>query len=218
LQGYPAAAHKNRVDGDTILYVRSAEEAFAAYYAAMLDEELLRVAAKLESLVPVAQTVLAAELVRREKHGLTVPAPKSKTRDSGSWWWPIISDEKSAKKAAASGAGCAFVVAGITGVLAIISIFTPLGFVEPSSLVDALLAAFLGFMIQRKTSRIAAVAALIVFVGERIYAWIEHGVGAAVGALAVVLLLGFISGVRGTFAYHAYRRGLDTGSAEIKSL
>jgi hypothetical protein len=142
---------------------------------------------------------------RGERTVIAVPARKGKAAGSGPWWWPIISDEKSAKKAAMIGAGCAFVVAGITCLLAIISVFTPLGFVQPSSLVNASLAAFLGFMIQRKVSRTAAVSALVVFVGERIYAGIEHGVGAAVGALAVILLLGFISGVRGTFAYHAYR-------------
>jgi hypothetical protein len=67
--------------------MRSAEKAFAAYYAAMPDEELLRVAANRESLVPVAQAVLAAELLKREKRGLTIPAPTSKIRDSGRRWW-----------------------------------------------------------------------------------------------------------------------------------
>jgi len=184
----------------------------------MPDEELLRVAANLESLLPIAQAVLVAELDKRGKHGFTVPAPRREPRASGPWRWPIISDEKSAKKAAATGAGFAFAVAGITGVLAIISIFRPLGFVKPLSLVDALLFGFLGFMIQWKTSRIAAVAALILFVGERIYAGVGLGISAAVGALAVIFLLGFISGVRGTLAYHVYRRGLNTGSTEIKSL
>ncbi|MGA2435521.1 MAG: hypothetical protein ABSG25_09570 [Bryobacteraceae bacterium] len=196
--------------------MRSPKEAFAVYYASMPDEELLQVAANLESLVPVAQAVLVAELAKRGKHGFAVPAPKSEPRVSGRWW-PLISDEKSAKEAAAIGAGCAYVVAGITGVFAIISIFRPLSFVKPLSLVDALLFGFLGFMIQWKTSRIAAVAALIVFVGERIEAGGERGGGAAVWVLAVIFLLGFISGVRGAFAYHVYRRGLDMGSTEIKS-
>jgi hypothetical protein len=132
-----------------------------------------------------------------------------RTRFSSRRWWPIISDQISAKKAAATGAECAFVVAGITGIAAVVSIFTPLDFAEPSSLADALVIALLGFLIQRKASRIAAVTAMVLFVGERIYAGIEHGFGAAVGVLAVILLLGFISGVRGTFAYHAYRRRSD---------
>ena len=105
------------------------------------------------------------------------------------------------------GAQCGFFVAGATGVLAIISIFVPLRFVGPSSLADALLFAFLGFMVHRKTSRIAAVAALVMFVADRIYAGVEDGLSAAVGVLALILVLGFIAGVRGTFAYHAYRKG-----------
>ena len=60
-----------------MLCMRSPEEAFAAYYAAMPDEELLRIAANRESLVPVARAVVAAELARRERRGLAVPAPKN---------------------------------------------------------------------------------------------------------------------------------------------
>lgn len=96
--------------------MRSQEEAFAAYYASMPDEQLLRIAANLESLLPVAQTALVAELVKRGKHGFTVPAPRREPRASGSWEWPVIFDEKSAKKAAVTGAGFAFAVAAITGV------------------------------------------------------------------------------------------------------
>jgi len=64
------------------------------------------------------------------------------------------------------------------------------------------LAAFLGVMI-RRMSRAAAVAGLVVFVGGRVYSGVAHGISAG-SVLAIVLLLAFIAGVRGTFAYHRY--------------
>jgi hypothetical protein len=183
--------------------MRSTEEAFAAYYASMSDDELLRVAANRESLVPIAQTVLAAQLAKR---ALAAPTASGQP-DTGRWWWPEISGPESATQAATLGAMTSFIVAGVIALLAIVSMFKPLDSIGPSSFVEALLLAFFGFMIKWKISRVAAVAALTLFLGERIYAAVAHGIGPATVLLAAIVLLGFISGVRGTFAYHAYREG-----------
>jgi hypothetical protein len=59
------------------------QEALAAHYGALTDEELLRVATHHESLVPVARAALADELRKRGKEGLIspiLPAAEGKKR------------------------------------------------------------------------------------------------------------------------------------------
>jgi len=58
----------------------------------------------------------------------------------------------------------------------------------------------------RRMSRVAAVIALVIFVAERLYTGTVYGIGAGIGVVAIFWLLAFISGVRGTFAYHHYRQ------------
>jgi hypothetical protein len=109
--------------------------------------------------------------------------------------WPEISDQKSARKAARNGAYAAFFNAGLTGIFVILKH-------RYGSLVDALFFAFLGVMVYRKTSTIAAVAAVVTYVAERIDVGIYRGAGAAINALVVVIFFALLSGVRGTLAYH----------------
>jgi hypothetical protein len=52
--------------------MRTQEQAFQAYYASMTDEELLMTDRNRGSFIPLAQTLLAEELLRRH---LTPPAP-----------------------------------------------------------------------------------------------------------------------------------------------
>lgn len=52
--------------------MRTPEQAFQAYYASMTDEELLMTDRNRGSFIPLAQTLLAEELLRRH---LTSPAP-----------------------------------------------------------------------------------------------------------------------------------------------
>jgi hypothetical protein len=174
----------------------------------MTDEELLRVAANQKSLVPVAHAALVAELRKRGKE-LVVPVLTAEgATDSGRWWWPVISDAKSAAKVATYGTTAAFAYAALTGILAVISIFKPLSkpldYMEPNSIVDAFIFAFLGFMIQRKTSRVAAGATVVMYLLEVIYAGIKGRLSAGGIPLEVIILWALISGVRGTFAYHEH--------------
>jgi hypothetical protein len=185
--------------------MRSSQEAFGAYYGAMTDDELLRVAANQESLVPVARAVLVDELRRRGKENLIPPAQRAKA-DSGLWWLPAVSDEESAKKAARYGAIAAFFQAAVTGIFAVISISTPLNYMRPNGILDALIFAFCGFMIQWKVSRIAAVGATVLYIADIIYGVIQEGRVRVGGVLwAVILLWAFISSILGTFAHHAHQ-------------
>ena len=65
--------------------MRSQEQAFRAYYAAMTDAELLQTAANRISFIVIAQKVLADELNHR---GLTsAPPPLPPKRHSVIWNW-----------------------------------------------------------------------------------------------------------------------------------
>lgn len=134
------------------------------------------------------------------------------------WWWPAVSDAESAKKAATYGATAAFFQAALTTILALMSIFKPLSkpldYVGPNAIVDAFIFAFLGLMIQRKASRIAAVCAVVLYALELIYVGIQGRIGAVSVLWAVIFAWAFISSVRGTFAYHSHQERRHTGASE----
>ncbi len=120
-----------------------------------------------------------------------------------STWWPSMSNLEGAKKAVHEGAGAAIFVAAVTALFSVLAIFDirilP-GF-SPWSLVDAGLFAVVAWRIY-KMSRAWAVVGLLLFVGERAYAFYARGVTATTGiVVGVIILLGFVNGVRGTFAY-----------------
>jgi hypothetical protein len=119
------------------------------------------------------------------------------------YWWPRIDDIESAKDAAFTGVHVAFFVAGLTGLSALLSIFHLLNWSDPSSLVDAGLFAILGFLMSRM-SRVAASLALGLFVLERLYEFYARGL--SVGFLAALFIIGLTSGIRGTFAYHRFKK------------
>jgi len=136
------------------------------------------------------------------------PYLKEKAENS-SWWrrsyWPVIYDSESARKAGKAGTLASVFFAGWQVLFAFLSIFNISNFNDASGLVDAGIFAFLGFMI-RRMSRVAAVIALVIFVAERVYTGTVYGIRAGIGVVAIFWLLAFISGVRGTFAYHHYRQ------------
>jgi len=121
-----------------------------------------------------------------------------------STWWPAVSYREGARTAAREGAGAAVFVAAVTGLFSILAIFGVqiLAGFSPSALIDAALFAIVAWRTY-KMSRAWAVTGLLLFVLERAYSIYLHGVGAsAASVVGVFLLLGFIHGVRGTFAYH----------------
>jgi hypothetical protein len=123
--------------------------------------------------------------------------------NSGSWYWPDLSDIDGAKDASRLGMWCAVIVAGITGLFALLALAgTSLMGVRPLSLVDAALFAGIAFGIH-KYSRFAAVAGFALFLIEKIYQVIQQGPLGA-GVLGIVFLIGFLNAMRGTFAYHKF--------------
>ena len=141
---------------------------------------------------------------------------------TGDGWWPMAPDRDSARRIATYGATAVFFMAGLTTILALISLFKPLSqpldYIRPEAVVNAFMFAFLGLMIQWKVSRIAAVGAAVLYVFEQVYAGIHGWMGFVTALWAVIFLWAFVSAVRGTFAFHAHRRGLSTASSELRSL
>ena len=85
-------------------------------------------------------------------------------------------------------------------IFAALAYFNVLNVLSPWALIDAGVMATLGFFI-RRMSRAAAVIALVWFIAARIHGAITHVLASNI-LLGIVLLAGFVSGVRGTFAYY----------------
>ena len=121
--------------------------------------------------------------------------------NSGSWYWPDVSDLDGAKDATRFGMWCAILVAGVTALFVVFS-FSGIRLmgITPAALLDAVLFAAVAFGLS-KHSRFAAVGGFVLFLVEKIYAVIKTGSILGVGVLGVIILFGFLNGVRGAFAY-----------------
>lgn len=121
-------------------------------------------------------------------------------------YWPDVGDAEGARRAAGYAAGAAFCVSGVNAFVAIVSRFgIAIPYMDIWSLLDAALFAILGIGIRRMW-RSAAIIALLLFIIVRIAAGRANGLIVATISLIVVAILTvfFISGVRGTFAYHKF--------------
>lgn len=122
--------------------------------------------------------------------------------NKSNWFWPDVSDLEEAKKACRVAMWCAILVAGVTSLFAGLAMagakFSP---VNGSAFLDAALFAGIAFGLSRY-SRVAGVAGFALFLVERIY-MISQTRSALGGGLflGVVLLIGFLNGMRGAFAY-----------------
>ena len=134
-------------------------------------------------------------------------APKEKAERSSRWrrsYWPDIYDLESSKKAGRLGATAAFLCAGVTALFALLA---ELGWAlvkgfDIWALGDAIIIGALGIGVWRM-SRICAVLALVTYTAERLFAWATNG--SSNPMLAVIFIVYFINGVRGTFAYQEYK-------------
>jgi hypothetical protein len=119
------------------------------------------------------------------------------------WAWPEIIDEDSARDAAHMAGGWAGVVAGLTTLFAVISIFggvSVLG-IRAWSLLDAALFGVVAWRVWAG-SRAWAVTGLSLYCLEVLYGMVTHPPG--VGILTIIIVLALINGVRGTFGLHKF--------------
>jgi len=139
----------------------------------------------------------------QEKLAAGVPAetPTSAALKTN-WIWPQIHDEASAEIAVKEAVGYASVVALVTAGIATASIFLgrPVVGYDAWNYLDAVLVGLIAFGLW-KHSRVAAVAGLLYWL---ITTYIKSQNG-RVGLVTILVFLGFIHGVRGTFAYRKYR-------------
>jgi hypothetical protein len=117
--------------------------------------------------------------------------------------WPTITDQASAIEASKAGFWAAVVVATITAIFATVALVTQkeIASINAWAYVDAALFSIIAWRIKRY-SKFFAVAGVVLFIGEKIM--IAQTEGARGLPLAIILLLMFISGVRGVFGYHRY--------------
>jgi len=116
-------------------------------------------------------------------------------------WPPVSSDISVARKAAYNGFIAAALCSVATGIFAAFGIF---GF-SKFALIDSFMFALIAWGIL-KMSRIAATAGLILYVFERMDAWINAGRLSDTFVIAILFILFFIGGIRGTFAYHRFKK------------
>jgi hypothetical protein len=121
-----------------------------------------------------------------------------------SWYWPKIGNVADAIEASNRGFWAAVFVAAITAVIATISLLakTDVAYINSLAYVDAALFAIIAWRIRRR-SKFFAVAGLVLFVFENVVQFSAHPQLAIFGwVMALLFILLFISGVRGTFAFH----------------
>jgi hypothetical protein len=119
-----------------------------------------------------------------------------------------LTDLKESEEAAHQGAGVCFFIAGVTAIVAGVSVSLdkPVLGMDAWAFVDAGIFAIAGWRIWR-LSRIWAVLALAIFIFETVYA-VESSPNVSAGGAYVraVLALALVSSVRGTFAYQSFKK------------
>ena len=124
--------------------------------------------------------------------------------ESDSWYWPKLRNMADAAQAANGGFWAAIICAAFTAVFATISLFTKssIAGIDAAAYIDAVLFAIIAWRIRRR-SKAFAIIGLCLFVIEKIHQYATQPSLAVFGIfMTVILLLAFINGVRGTFAFH----------------
>jgi len=131
-----------------------------------------------------------------------VVTPRKKTKPAN-MWWPEVGTLDQAIAASNLGFLMAMFVAVVNAIAATISLVqhTTIGGINAYGYVDAGLFALAGWGI-RCRSRMAAVAGLLFFLLEKVYQFATQPKAAMGLLMALFILGGFTSAVRGTFAYH----------------
>ena len=130
-----------------------------------------------------------------------------------SWYWKEINDTDSASDATKAAVGVSYFVAGVTGLLAILSLVyhKPIMGVTGYSVVDATLFAIIGWRIG-KLSRPWTVVGLALYALETLVSLGSRG--ASFSLISIVFLLAYINALRGVFAFHRYAQAESPDSSQ----
>jgi hypothetical protein len=133
------------------------------------------------------------------------------------WLTQKITDIESAKKAAMYGFWASLIVASVTAIFATISLITKKAVlsIDAYAYVDAILFALFAWRI-KKLSRVFSVVAILLFIVEKVDLARTQGTHGL--PLACILLVCFINGARGAFAYHRLNRPLEKGLSEMQKI
>jgi len=132
------------------------------------------------------------------KCGSPVAAPKK----HANLLWPKVDTIASAISAAKQGAAACFLVAAITGIIALIAIANQREILGANgwSLLDASLFAIAGWRTLR-LSRAWSITAMALYLAEAGFKLYQGAFGGIV--LMMVLITALVNGIRGAFAYHS---------------
>ena len=86
--------------------------------------------------------------------------------------------------------------------------------ISAAAIFDALIFAAIAYGMYRY-SRFAAVAGFVLFFLEKIILYLKTGSILGVGVLGVVILFGFLNGMRGAFAYQRFLRAAPQGITSL---
>jgi hypothetical protein len=125
-------------------------------------------------------------------------------------YWPEIKDASTAKDAVYGAAAVSAFIAGITALLAVLSLVykKPILGLDGLALVDAGVFGLVAWRIY-KMSRAWAVIGLVLYllgVGERLLNRPSIAFNVAFVIVVTGIALAFIGGVRGAFAFHRYKK------------
>jgi hypothetical protein len=113
------------------------------------------------------------------------------------WYWPTVEDESSAEQATKAAVGVSWFIAGLTGLLAVLSIFyhKPIFGIDGLGLIDAAIFALIAWRIS-KLSRTWAVVGLLMYLLEVGYK-LATNPGGAMGVLTIIFILIYSTGFVG---------------------
>jgi hypothetical protein len=121
-------------------------------------------------------------------------------------WFLKIDSLESAKKAVAQGYVAAYIIAGLTAVIALVALASEqaIAGIDEWAMLDALLMAVAGIGMQFY-SRTAALGALILYALGKAVSLSEGNMNTTGAVMSVLFFLALLNGVRGAFAYHRFQ-------------
>jgi hypothetical protein len=148
--------------------------------------------------------------VEKIKHTTTSKKPR---HNSANQWFLKIDSLASAKKAVAQGYIAAYIIAGLTAVIALAALTSEqaIAGIDEWAMLDALLMAVAGIGMQFY-SRTAALGALILYALGKAVSLSEGNMNATGAVMTVLFFLALLNGVRGAFAYHRFQFAYATKS------
>jgi hypothetical protein len=134
----------------------------------------------------------------------------SNQSQGGSFFWPPIADLKAAQAVGRQGAVMCVLIVMMTTVMAIVTHSIESEGAVPTTIVTPVVAIVvllvygtLATMIYRM-SRVAAVLALILYLGNFLNTIVQQGISASL-IVQILVFFTFLNSVRGTFTYHRLR-------------